>query len=232
MRKLLLLLCVTLFDLGVLQARDNPFKPVIDNTVLPVTSNTVRETPPFQTLKIALPSDARVLTSVALYYQSIDGSIKKRVVAVDKAIDWHKPIVVTQEGLPAASEKVAASTKPPKKQVKKATAATSKKTKKSTRKLRFTPLPFVAIEVGHKQVHIVTKDEKIRAFHLTHPFKVAIDFRRKAGFLTRHISVEKPPFRAIDIGNHAGYYRVVITFDAPYRYTIKKSSDGYILRVR
>jgi len=232
MRRLLRLLYIVLFGLGVLQARENPFKPLIANTVLPVTSNTVREIPPFKPLKIALPSDARVLTSVVLYYQSIDGSVKKRVVDVERAIDWHKPMIVTQEGLPAAGEKAAVSKKEEKKRLGKLSEATLKKERRSSWKLRFAPLPFVTVEVGRGWVHILTKDRKIRSFHLTHPFKVAIDFRRRAEFLTRHISVGKAPFRAIDIGNHDGYYRVVVTFDAPYRYTIRKSGDGYILRLR
>ncbi|WP_456323820.1 AMIN domain-containing protein [Hydrogenimonas sp.] len=228
MKKTLSLLCITLFGLALAYARENPFKPLIDNTVLPVTSNNIRKTPPFKGVQIALPADARVLTSVVIFYQSIDGSIKKKMVAVDKAIDWHKPIIVTQEGIGTKAHiEKRGKTKSGAKEKK-----SVEKRKKADKKRRFAPFSFLSIEVEKKRVHIVTKDEKIRSFHLTHPFKVAIDFRRKAGFLTRHIPLDIPPFKAIDIGNHDGYYRVVVTFDAPYRYKIKKSGDGYTLEVR
>ena len=97
--------------------------------------------------------------------------------------------------------------------------------KKST----YRPLPFLSLEVGRKSLKIVTKDKKIRSFHLSRPFKVALDFKREAGFLTKHIALNRAPFISIDIGNHNGYYRVVLTLDAPYRYKIEKAEDGYIV---
>ncbi|BDY12860.1 AMIN domain-containing protein [Hydrogenimonas cancrithermarum] len=215
----LFILCLGILSLF---ARENPFKPVIDSTVLPVTSNQVKKVPPFETVKVKLPRDARILTSVAFYYQSIDGSIKKEIVAVDRSIDWHKPIVVVQEGGSARGTPKVSSRKPQ-------TKRTHKKIEPSS---TYRPLPFLSLEVAEKRIHIITKDRKIRSFHLTHPFKVAIDFKREAGFLTKHIPLKTPPFRAMDIGNHNGYYRVVVTFDAPYRYSIEKTDDGYLLDVR
>ena len=57
-------------------ARQNPFKPVIDDTVLPTTTNQVKKVSEFKEVRINLPNDARVLKSVTIFYQSIDGSIK------------------------------------------------------------------------------------------------------------------------------------------------------------
>ena len=236
MRHLLLTCLILLF----LDARENPFKPVIDNTVLPVTSNRVEKAPPFKEVKVQLPIDARVLTSVAIYYQSIDGSIKKEIVAIDRSIDWHHPIVITQ----AAPATQAAETKklpkpaveagkPEKTASKKPEKAVKTETKKAPAEENvYKPLPFVSLVIEKNRIEIVTKDEKIRSFHLTNPFKVAIDFHRKAGFLTKHKDLETPPFHAIDIGNHKGYYRVVITFDAPYKYRLRKTDHGYLLQVR
>ncbi|WP_457592425.1 AMIN domain-containing protein [Hydrogenimonas sp.] len=215
---------LTILSLFVsLQARENPFKPVIDNTVLPIASNQVKKAPPFKSVKVSLPNDARVLTSIAVYYQSIDGSIKKRVVPVDRSIDWHKPLLISQTPLresPAAAKKAKAAKKPQHKE----TPAKREKAEKTYR-----PLPFLQLKVGKKSVRIVTKDKKIRSFHLSRPFKVAVDFRRKAGFLTKHIPLSGAPFKSIDIGNHNGYYRVVVTLDAPYRYKIIQEKDGYTL---
>ncbi len=241
--RFILLFCLSLLFLA---ARENPFKPIIDNTVLPVTSNKIEKAPPFRKVKVQLPVDARVLTSVAIYYQSLDGSIKKEIVAIDRSVDWHNPIVITQ----AETEK-SRKTKSPKQAVSKTESSVSKKSHKkpsagkkphrakekqsvaaSLKTVEYSPLPFVSLKFEKHSIRIVTGDEKIRAFHLTNPFKVAVDFRRKAAFLTKHRTLETPPFKAVDIGNHKGYYRVVITFDAPYRYTISKIADGYIISLR
>ncbi len=210
-----ILLTIVSFLVSI-QARENPFKPVIDDTVLPISSNQVKKAPPFKSVKVSLPNDARVLTSVAIYYQSIDGSIKKRVVPVDRSIDWHRPLLISQ----AVQHKGSAST--PEKDG-------TKVSKKESAQKRLKPLPFLEIEIGKKRLRIVTKDKKIRSFHLSNPFKVAIDFKRRAGFLTKHIAIDTAPFKSLDIGNHNGYYRVVVTLDAPYRYEIIRTDDGYVL---
>jgi len=213
---------MTIFALlAFLQARENPFKPVIDNTVLPVTSNQVKKAPPFESTKVAMPNDARVLTSIAIYYQSIDGSIKKRVVPVDRSIDWHRPIVISQAPLPLSG-----GVSKEKREARKEGAS-----KEGAKPRRLRPLPFLSLEIGERRIRILTDDAKIRSFHLSRPFKVAIDLRREAGFLTKHIPLKGAPFRAIDIGNHKGYYRIVVTLDAPYRYSIVEVPGGYELRL-
>ncbi|BBG64825.1 putative periplasmic protein [Hydrogenimonas sp.] len=221
-------LFLTIFSIvTLLYARENPFKRVIDNTVLPLASNEVKKAPPFKSSKISLPNDARVLTSVVIYYQSLDGSIKKLVTPVDRSIDWHKPIYISQSFKsvsPAGSKKAERAVKRHKKREER------KGPSRESGKL-FKPLPFLSLEVGEKSVKIVTKDRKIRSFHLSRPFKIALDFKRRAGFLTKRISLSKPPFKAIEIGNHDGYYRVVLTLDAPYRYRVVESGDGYIVKL-
>ena len=229
------LICLTLLSLA---ARENPFKPIIDNTVLPVTSNSVEKAPPFEEVKVQLPADARVLTSVAIYYQSIDGSIKKEIVAIDRSIDWHDPILITQTGIGTKPKKRSTKTKPAAAKAIHKKPSTAKRTKPTARPSSpkeenlYTPLPFISIKFEDNAVRIVTDDEKIRVFHLADPFKIAIDFRRDAAFLTKHRTLGKAPFKAVDIGNHKGYYRVVFTLDAPYRYTVSKIADGYIIDLR
>jgi len=197
---------------SLILARQNPFKPVIDETVLPITTNNVEKLPEFKKLYINLPNDARVLKSVTIFYQSIDGSIKKESVKVDKLIDWHKPIIVTQTKF-KHKESV-------------------KKSSKNKPISTYKPLPFVKFQLFKKRIKIFTKDKKIRSFHLTTPFKVVIDLKRDAYFLTKKIFLDSPPFVNLNIGNHNGYYRVVVTFDSSYRYKILKVDDGYIIDVQ
>jgi len=218
--RLLAFLTILSFTM-LLQARENPFKPVIDNTVLPVSSNRVKKAPPFRSAKVSLPNDARVLTSVVVYYQSVDGSIKKLITPVDRSVDWHRPLYLSQNPPSRAEAPSGAS------QERKRGAGPKKGA--SVKSAVYRPLPFLSLELGEKSLKIATKDEKIRSFHLSRPFKVVLDFKREAGFLTKHIALDRAPFLSVDIGNHDGYYRVVLTLDAPYRYRIEKAKDGYIV---
>lgn len=228
----LLLVCLSLL---FLEARENPFKPIIDNTVLPVSSNKIEKAPPFKEARIQLPVDARVLTSVAVYYQSIDGSIKKEIISIDRSIDWHKPLVLTQTGMENRSpgrEEDRNVTKRKETSGEPEMTHGSEKTSAAPKAV-FKPFPFVTVEIEGKEARIVTKDEKIRSLHLVHPFKIAVDFNRTTGrFLTRHKKIDFPPYTDVAIGNHHGFYRIVITYDAPYKYRIEKTDDGYVIRLR
>ena len=205
-----LTILITLYSL--ILARQNPFKPVIDETVLPVTTNNIEKLPEFKELRINLPNDARVLKSVTIFYQSVDGSVKKESLKVDKTIDWHKPIIVTQSEFKQRESRA--------------------KSSESRLATTYKPLPFVKFQVFKKRIKIVTKDKKIRSFHLTAPFKVVFDLKRDANFLTKKVSLNRPPFVSLNIGNHNGYYRVVVTFDSSYKYKILRVDDGYIIDVQ
>jgi hypothetical protein len=188
-------------------ARENPFKPVIDETVLPVTSNKVPKFQPFTGTTIRLPDDARVLKSIVIEYQALDGSIQTIRQPVNRAVDWHIPIRVEPNGHRTPATRTAAKSK------------------------TFRPFSFLSAQFTPHRVVITTKDRLIRHFHLNHPFKIAMDFQREASFLSRHYTVDMPPYTALDLGNHEGYYRVVITFDAPYRYTLRPIKEGYEIRL-
>ena len=205
MRRFIFFLMLPALWLG---ARDNPFRPVIDTTVLPESTNRPASIPPFQGLSITLPSDARVLKGITLRYQNVEGAVKSVTYELNGSVDWHIPLYLA-----------------PRKSSKNGSA-------KKNMSLRYAPLAFVSLQLKPKAVYIRTKDTKIRAFHLSDPFKIAVDFKRTARFLTCHKTLNTPPYKAVDIGNHGNYYRVVVTFDAPYRYTLQKTPDGYVIRLR
>ena len=208
----ILTILIILYSLTL--ARQNPFKPVVDETVIPVSANNIEKVPDFKELRISLPNDARVLKSVTFLYQSVDGSIQKKSIKVNRSIDWHKHIVVTQGKIESTVSKV------------------KKSRKKDSFKSIYKPLPFISFQLTKNRIKIVTEDQKIRSFHLTSPFKVVFDFKRYANFLTKKVSLNRPPFVGLGIGNHDGYYRVVITFDSSYEYKIKRVTDGYIIDVQ
>jgi len=185
-------------------ARQNPFKPIIDKTVLPTTATEIERPPNFKKFRIDLPHDARVLKKIDLYYKSVDGSIKKMNFKFNSSIDWHKPIIISHA---------------------------NKKSDKNRYKLKFTPLSFISFRLAKNRIKIITNDKKIRLFHLSDPFKIVFDFQREANFLTKRVPLKYPPFVNLNIGNHEGFYRVVVTFDSSYKYRIKRVDGGFIVDV-
>jgi len=85
MKKILFLLATTF-----LFARENPFIPVVTNE-----SNRIIQKQQFKSKKILLSSDARVLKSVIIKYQALNGSIKTIEYPINKAIDWHNPLYLS-----------------------------------------------------------------------------------------------------------------------------------------
>jgi len=82
-----IILCFTF-----LFGRINPFEPVI----FPTNKNIVK--PKYFTKAIVyLPSDARILKKIVFIYQSVSSDVKKKIVKIDKNIDFHSPIVITHK---------------------------------------------------------------------------------------------------------------------------------------
>ncbi len=87
-------------------------------------------------------------------------------------------------------------------------------------------LDLFKLVVKKNKILIITDDRKIRSFFLVKPFRIVIDFVRDADFLTITKDINTY-LKKIVVGNHEGYYRVVMYFDANYNYKIKKIDRGY-----
>ena len=88
MKKIILFLLVFI----VLDARENPFVPIITNE----NKNLVKQEI-LQETNVTLPSDARILKSVTFTYQTLTGSILNKTIVIDKAINWHSPLYIFQK---------------------------------------------------------------------------------------------------------------------------------------
>ena len=62
---------------------------------------------------------------------------------------------------------------------------------------------------------------------LVDPHRIVMDFEREANFLSFEKKLKTLPFMDVRIGNHDGYYRVVIALDGHYRFTTEKIPSGY-----
>ncbi len=86
--------------------------------------------------------------------------------------------------------------------------------------------------VKDKKIFIQTKDALLRSFFLVKPFRIVLDFKRNADFLTVKKYLKNSIVKKVVVGNHSGYYRVVIYFDAKYMYKIKKTDEGIKIELR
>ena len=197
-----ILLSVALFS------RENPFFPVDHATPPAYTTNTIIKEKPFQELRISLPDTARSIESITISYKNIDGSIASKKITVKRSIDWHQPLVISHQ-LPTQKPQPKATKQPLKKIAK---------------------LSFISFYSRYKELKIITKDTLLRNFKLIKPDRIVLDFKRDADF--RSYSFKgRNIFKTLKIGNHDGYYRVVIELDGTYIYKIKKLKNGYSIKV-
>lgn len=198
---ILILLC-----LGLL-ARDNPFKPVVSSKDLGKATNVSKTYAPLKVEKFKLPSSSRVLKKVKFEILNVDGSMSEVIFDVDKKVDWHKDIIVSNIPLKFQN-----------------------RPKKIEPKL-LKPFKFLTILIDKNKLLLKTKDTLIRQLFFSKPYKIAIDLKRDVSFYTKIIKLSKLPFTKIFIGNHGKFYRVVLQLDGKYRYHIKKNSNGYLIEL-
>ncbi len=86
--------------------------------------------------------------------------------------------------------------------------------------------------IKNRKIFIQTKDKLIRSFFLIRPFRIVLDFKKNADFLTIKKYLKNSFIKKVIVGNHSGYYRVVIYFDAKYMYKIKKTDEGIKIEIR
>jgi hypothetical protein len=84
-----------------LQARENPFIPIVTNKNIHLIKKSM-----LSKEKITFPSDARVLKSVTFTYQTLTGAVLNKTVTINKSINWHSPIYISQKKLILKPKKV------------------------------------------------------------------------------------------------------------------------------
>ncbi len=190
-----------------LMARDNPFKPVVSSKDMGKATNILRTYAPLKIEKFTLPSSSRVLKKIKFEILNVDGSISEVNFDVNKKIDWHKKIILSN--IPVKFKN---------------------KPKKIESKL-LKPFKFLTILIDKNRLLLKTKDSLIRQLFFSKPYKIAIDLKRTVSFYTKIIKLKNPPFTKVVIGNHGKFYRVVLQLDGKYRYKIKKNSNGYLVEL-
>lgn len=206
MTKLFLLFFLFLVSLS---ARENPFFPATGEADITITSNADTSLDPLKRATISLPSTARVLQSVTLKYKNLDGSISEKTEVLGQSVDWHLPIFVSQNYGGVSSE--------PKKSLK-----------VKEKYVKIAGLKFIKLYKAKHSLKILTKDAMLRNFLLTKPNRIVCDFKRDIDIRSYEKDVGgKSIVTKVKLGNHKGYYRVVIELDGYYRYNTKPIKNGY-----
>jgi len=211
---LIKIIFISLFLLATLNARENPFFPSLGEKDIPYTSNEDMAKPPLKRATITLPAQARVLQKVTIEYKNLDGSVESKSIELDNSVDWHLPIFISQSYSTTDT-------------------ATKQSSKKEKRKYKnIASIKHLKLYSSYKKLKLLTNDNIIRNFLLADPHRIVIDFKKDTNIKSYIKKLPKNIFRDIRIGNHKGYYRVVIKLDGLYRYNIKKISNGYLLELR
>jgi len=201
------------FFSALLVARENPFFPSSGETDIPITSNQTTKLDPLKRATLTLPSTARVIESVTVKYKNLDGSISEVSEKLGNSIDWHLPIFISQNYGGVGSE--------------------PKRVKKSQKYVKVAGLKFIHLYENRKSVKIVTSDKLIRDFLLTKPQRVVCDFKRDINIRSYVKTIETDGIiKKVKLGNHKGYYRVVIELDGYYRYKLTRHDGAYIFNLR
>jgi len=220
-------------------ARENPFSISLDPTHTGRTTHVKDQRVDFNGTQFTFPSSARILKSVSIVFQNLDGSISEEILAVDQKIDWHYPLFIyTQKPEAVKQSETLPESLAKEPEVKKSeTIPTIKMPEvkaQAEEKVESKMLgEGVGVEVVNKSIMIYTKDVKVRDFLITKPFKVVVDFQSsKEAFSTKSVDFTKPPFLSATLGNHEGFYRVAIVLDGHYRYDIARVDGGYSITLK
>jgi hypothetical protein len=91
----------------------------------------------------------------------------------------------------------------------------------------------MTFKVVGKEIHLLTKDRKVRDFALPSPSKIVVDFVARDVFSPQTIKLKyKKYFKNVAFGAHRDFYRVAIELNGKYIYDLSKIDDGYRIIIK
>jgi putative periplasmic protein len=240
-------------------ARENPFTPTNELNTSVASSNVIETLPPFEKQYIKFPSDAREFISVLIKYKSDDGSIKEKLINIDKSVDFKDELVLQKiaspVGVAVRADDISVTKETSKAKVMIAssdeniTKINPKLVEENTttkpeplKRIVINPLEAPQIlkafdfkdtkfELSASEMKIYSKDEIVKNFAIEKN-RIVVDFKGKNSFATKKIQLECGAFENVIFGSHNGFYRMVIKLESKYKYEISKADNGYLLKVR
>lgn len=187
----------------MLHAEDNPF--VINANQRDFQAQQRNKGKPYlNTESIQLPSNARELKSVTLTFQNLDGTQESRQLRIDKTIDWHYPIKITQQ------EAI-----------------------RNISRRYFSLNDFEFYTEGKTFVINSQKHRILRHFILAEPTTIVVDFSRDNGnAYDGTIGTGEQYYSKVGVNSKSNLYRVSIELDGIYQYTLKSSKNTHTIQLR
>ena len=139
-----------------------------------------------------------MLKQVTLTIQNLDGSIDTQLIEVDRTIDWHRPLVITQ----GAGDRVISS------------AHNSRAD---------ATIGSISVHTEGKRLSITSPYPLMRHFSLSQPNRIVFDFKNDKEFATVEKMLNAAPFLSLSVGTHGKFIRATVTLDGRYRYTAKQN---------
>lgn len=179
--------------LSVLLARDNPFEPEINSKNLQGGFSGIYDDY-LKEIHVDLPTSARILKKITLTYQDIDGSIHSKVVGIDKSIDWHYPLKLSQHTLNQdAFEK------------------------------RYQIQDFDFLMANNTMI-LHSPYKILRSFVLVNPYRIVLDTQKGPLDIYQNMDLNQKFFSQIKVGTHKDYYRITLILDGKYRYLLEEKT--------
>ncbi len=191
-----------------LSARLNPFVPTMN--IENITDNHPQDVGYFTEANIYLPSSSRILKKVTLTHQNLDGSVEEVSKNIDKKIDWHYAVSLSQPHDEQSDRKYSYLFK----------------------RVELKDIPFLKINAAKNAVFLDTDDSIIRSFMLTKPYRIVIDFKADERFRAKTREIAGSYFKKVVVGNHDGYYRTVLYLDSYYDFKLDKKEKGYLIELK
>lgn len=178
----------------------DPFTPIIT----PKISGQITNAPQldlFTKTELILPSTARKIKKITLEYQNLNGSISSIEQNLEGDIDWHFPLVLSQEVQPEAP--------------------------KVLDKQSFMLGNLFDFEIAKQNIKLKTSLKRLRDFTLASPTRLVLDFQApNKTTLQETFDSQIPSIPTITLSTHLDFYRITFSLDGQYKYKITQISSG------
>ena len=189
--------CINLVFCVMLYAKDNPFMINANQRDFQAQQNN-KGKPYLSTESVQLPSNARELKSVTLTFQNLDGTLESKQLRIDKTIDWHYPIKITQ-----------------------------KEAIRNIARRYFSLNDFEFYMEGKTFVINSQKHRILRHFLLANPTTIVVDFSRdKGAAYDGNIGTGEQYYSKVGVNAKSDLYRISIELDGIYQYTLKSAKNN------
>ncbi|WP_281650344.1 AMIN domain-containing protein [Helicobacter bilis] len=195
--KIIAIFGISVFSCMILYASQNPFMINANQRDFQAQQNN-KGKKHLTTESVQLPSNARELKSVTLTFQNLDGTTESKQLKVDKTIDWHYPIKITQQ------EAI-----------------------RNISKRYFSLNDFEFYMEGKTFVINSPKHRILRHFLLANPTTIVVDFSRdKGAAYDGNIGTGEKYYAKVGVNAKSNLYRVSIELDGIYQYTLKSAKNN------